>query len=314
MEVGIFTMYEDYMAEPDDFEEYYDTKVKKEGGRKTLWVPVVTNEDTVPEHDETFAVVFWDGDVFQGCVVTILDDAPEIIGVEIISEPVDGYAYRASESIDFTMNFDAEVDGDGDGELMLAIFIGDGDDSTWRGAEHHGGSGSRQPVFRYRAQTEDLDLDGVSAAEVADDRTAEYGFSGNIFTKGTDIPVDYNHDGVAGDSRQKVGGRPYVQSADIISSPSDGWDAYRANETIEVSMTFDTDVVVDGDVTVDLPGCWTTTGMRPRGRRVTSVALVPIRSYSATPSARAIWTRRASESSWAPYWTGRRAALMGQAP
>ena len=46
--------------------------------------------------------------------------------------------------------------------------------------------------------------------------------------------------------------RPYVQSVKIISSPPDGWDAYRANQTIEVSMTFDTDVVVEGDVSVDL--------------------------------------------------------------
>ena len=52
--------------------------------------------------------------------------------------------------------------------------------------------------------------------------------------------------------RQKVDGHPYVQTARITSSPPDGWEAYRANQIIEVSLTFDTDVVVEGDVSIDL--------------------------------------------------------------
>ena len=110
----------------------------------------------MPEHDETFGIGFWDGDDLRGCVVTILDDdAPEITGVQIISEPVDGYAYRAGDSIDFTVDLDAEVEVEC--TPLLAIFIGDGDDSTWRGATYHSGSGSRQLVFRYQVRTEDLD-------------------------------------------------------------------------------------------------------------------------------------------------------------
>ena len=251
VEVTFYTIHEDYTAEPDDFQEYHGFTVEKKGGKKTLWGPIVTNEDTLPEHDETFVIGFWDGDAFQGCVVTILDDdAPEITGAQIISEPVDGYAYRAGDGIDFTVDLDAEVEG----TPLLAIFIGDGDDSTWRGAEYHSGSGSGQLVFRYRVQREDLDTDGVSvsAAAVADDRTPAYGFSGNIFAKGTDVPIDYARDGFKGNLRQKVDGRPYVQSAEITSSPSNGWDAYHANETIEVLLTFDTDVVEEGEVTVDL--------------------------------------------------------------
>ena len=248
-----YTQHENFSAGPDDFQEYYGCKVEKKGGRKTLWAPIVTNEDTVSEHDETFGIGFWDGDDLRGCVVTILDDdAPEITGVQIISEPVDGYAYRAGDSIDFTVDLDAEVEVEC--TPLLAIFIGDGDDSTWRGATYHSGSGSRQLVFRYQVRTEDLDMDGISvgAAAVSDDRSPEYGFSGNIFVKDADVPIDYSHSGVKGDSRQKVDGRPYVLGAEIISSPSDGWNVYRANETIEVSMTFDTDVVVEGVVTVDI--------------------------------------------------------------
>ena len=69
---------------------------------------------------------------------------------------------------------------------------------------------------------------------------------------GTDVPIDYSHSGVEAHWHQKVDGRPYVQSAQVTSSPPDGWDAYRANQTIEVSLAFDTDVVVEGNATIDL--------------------------------------------------------------
>ena len=103
-------------------------------------------------------------------------------------------------------------------------------------------------------QPADFDEDGVSvgADAVSDDREAACGFSGNIYAEGTDVPINYTHPGVNGVWRQKVDGRPYVQSSRVTSSPPEGWSAYRANQTIEVSLTFDTDVVVAGDVTIDL--------------------------------------------------------------
>ena len=248
-----FTHHGHYTADPNDFEEYHGVKFESGSGDRTLWVPVVTKEDTIPEHDETFAIGFMNDGVWHQCVVTIEDDdAPEITGVDISSKPVDKYAYRAGDSIDVTLDLDAE--GEVEETPLLSLYIGDGDDSTWRGAEYHSGSGSRQLVFRYRVQTEDRDNDGISvgAAAVGEDGRPREGFSGSIYAKGTDVPIDYTHPGVKGDWRQKVDGRPYVQSVKIISSPPDGWDAYRANQTIEVSMTFDTDVVVEGDVSVDL--------------------------------------------------------------
>ena len=250
-----FTDHRYYTADSDDYEEYHGVTIESdsEGGDTTLWAPIVTKEDTLPEHDETFAMGFWDGGVWHECVVTIEDDdAPEIVNVSIGSYPVDGYAYRAGDSIDVTVNLDAKVDvAEG---AMLALFLGDENTSTWRGASYHSGSGSHSLVFRYRVKAEDMDTDGisVSAAAVSDDRSPAYGFSGNIYAQGTDVPIDYTHPGVEGGWRQKVDGRPYVKSAPITSSPPDGWQAYRANQTIEVSMTFDTDVVVEGDVSIDL--------------------------------------------------------------
>jgi hypothetical protein len=250
-----FTDHQYHTAGSDDYEEYHGFTVESgsSGGDSTLWAPIVTKEDTLPEHDETFEIGFWDGGVWHGCVVTIADDdAPEILNVSISSSPVDKYAYRAGDSIDVAVEMDAKVDvAEG---AMLALFLGDGAASTWRGAGYHSGSGSRSLVFRYIVKPEDFDMDGIAvgAAAVAGDRTAAYGFSGSIYAAGTDVPINYTHAGVEGGWRQKVDGRPYVQSAPITSSPGDGWEAYRANQVIEVSMTFDTDVVVEGDVTIDL--------------------------------------------------------------
>ncbi len=251
----IFTEHAYYTASSDDYEEYHGVLFESDssGGDTTLRIPIVTKEDTLPEHDETFAIVFWDGEAARGCVVTIEDDdAPEINHVAIISEPADRYAYRIGESIDIAVEMDAKVEVDG--TPQLALFLGNGGESTWRGATYHSGSGTRSLVFRYNVQPGDMDSDGISVGEaaVSEDRTPAYGFAGNIFAAGTDVPINYTHSGAQGDWRQKVDGRPYVQSTRITSSPSNGWEAYRANQLIEVTMTFDTDVVVEGDVSIDI--------------------------------------------------------------
>ncbi len=95
---------------------------------------------------------FWDGGVWHYCVVTIEDDdAPEILSVHISSSPVDRYAYRDADSIDIAVELDQKVDVDG--VPTVALFLGDQNDSTWRGAEYHSGPGTRPLVFRYAVQT-----------------------------------------------------------------------------------------------------------------------------------------------------------------
>ena len=186
-------------------------------------------------------------------MVTIEDeDTPRIDHVGISSTPVDGYAYPAGESIDVGVTLDGKVEVDG--TPLLALFLGDGNDSAWRGAEYYNGSGTRFLVFRYRVQPGGFDMDGLSVGSAAssDDGSAAYGFHGSIYAEGTDVPIEYDHSGVQGDWRQKVDGRPYVQRVWISSSLSNGWDAYRANEVIELSFTFDTQVVVEGDVSTGI--------------------------------------------------------------
>lgn len=172
-----FTDHQYYTASSDDYEEYHGKQIESGSGDKTLCAPIVTKEDTQPEHDETFAMGFWDGGAWHYCVVTIEDvDTPEILSVNISSSPVDRYAYRAGDSIDIAVDLNQKVNVDG--APLLARFLGDENDSTWRGAEYHSGSGTRSPVFRYEVQTEDFDADGicVGAAASNDDGSPAYGF------------------------------------------------------------------------------------------------------------------------------------------
>ena len=251
--VTVFTYNGDYTASGNDYYEYHGERIESRTGENSVWVPVGAYPDSEPEHDETFIIGFWIEGTWHGCVVTIEDDdTPVISGVEISSRPAEGFYYRSGESIDVTVNMDGKVEVDG--TPLLSLYMGDAGESAWRGAKYHSGSGSRFLVFRYVVEPGDLDTDGitVSGASSAEDGSPAYGFSGSIYANGTDVPIDYGHSGVQGDERQLVDGRPYVQSARITSSPSDGWEAYRANQTVEVALSFDMDVVVEGDVTAGL--------------------------------------------------------------
>ena len=184
------------------------------------------------------------------------DDAPEVSIVDISTSLTDDWAYRANDSIDVMVDLDSKVDVDG--TPLVSLYIGHEGDDRWRGARNHCGSGTGSLVFRYKVQPEDFDVDGigVGAAASADDGSPAYGFIENIYAAGTDVPINYNHDGLENVRGQNVDGRPHVQSARIISTPSDGWAAYRVNELDEISLNFNTDVVVEGDVFVEILLGW----------------------------------------------------------
>ena len=244
----VFTFRIGHTASSDDFTPYYGTRF--EPGDPTLWIPIETTEDARPEHDETFSIGFFSHGMLHECVVTLVDDdRPRIIGVDFASSPADGVAYRAGDAIDVAVRLDRNVEVEG--SPLLALDLGDSGSSTWRGAGYHRGSGSRDLVFRYLVQPEDLDLDGLGVA-AAEDRTPAYGFTGTINAAGTDVPIDYTHPGIAPSWHQKVDGRPYVRSSRVVSVPGAGQGVYRANEVIEVAFTFNTRVVVEGDVCVEL--------------------------------------------------------------
>ena len=246
----IYTFTTDHTASFHDFTPYLGTRFAP---GDPMWVPIITTEDTLPEHDETFSIGFLDGWDWHGCVVTIIDDdAPRIIGVDFVSRPGDRVAYRAGDNIDVAVTLDRNVEVEG--TPLLSLDLGESGSSTWRGARYLSGSGSRELVFRYLVQPADLDLDGLSvaAAATAEDGTPAYGFTGTINAAGTDVPIDFTHPGIGPRWHQKVDGRPYVRSTRIISAPEAGQGFYRANEVIEVAFTFNTRVVVEGDVCVEL--------------------------------------------------------------
>lgn len=240
-------------ANESDFAPFDGAKFKSKSGSTQVYVPVETNEDTFPEPNEVFAVGHWDAEQFHGCLITIVDDdMPEIARVEITSKPVTGLFYRYGESIDVTITLTQEVEVAG--TPQIALFVGGGEAATWRGAGYHSGSGSNRLTFRYRVQAGDIDHDGLSigAGATNEDRTPAYGFSGNIYAKGTKAPIDYAHDGIKNSSKHLIDGRPYVKSNAVISAIPDGWQAYRANQIIELAFHFNTAVVVEGNVTATM--------------------------------------------------------------
>ena len=249
---AIFTYSGSYTADGDDYDSFDGVWMYADDDSDSLWVPVTTKEDAKPEHDETFSIGWWDDGDWNGCVVTITDDdTAEITDVEISSKPFSRDTYHAGESIDVIVTFNGWVEVDG--SPLLSLHLSESDGSTWRGARYYSGSGTGRLIFRYQVQPADRDSDGISvvAAAVDDNRNPTYGFSGTINARGTDVPAHLTHSGLPSSTDHKVDGRPYGQSVRVISTPPDGWDAYRANQVVQFSMNFDIDVEVDGEVTMD---------------------------------------------------------------
>ncbi len=247
--VTVATHHDGHTASRGDFTPYYGLIVRGDGVTETHWVPVLTTEDSLIEHDETFEIGLFTVDGFRSCVITIEDDdAPAITEVAVTSIPLRGDVYRNGENIDVTLTFDQPVDVVGDASLTL--HFGDGVHHTPREARYIKGSGTRLLVFRYQVQPADRDPDGitVSSAEENEETGAIQGFSGIVYAQGTDIPVDYTHAGIERASNHKVDGSPRVEHVGVVSTPPDGWEAYRADQTIVIALDFDTDVEVEGEV------------------------------------------------------------------
>ena len=246
-----YAMIAGHTADYSDFVGYGRIRVDAMGVSNTLWVPVVTVQDTEPEHDETFEMGIPTYGGYYSCVITIVDDdAPAITGVDVTSTPARGDTYRSGENIDVRLTFDKAVDVAGDAWLTLRL--GDGDRYTPREARYLRGSGTRRLVFRYQVQPSDSDPDGITVSSTVHDDSPTPSVGGTLYARGTDVPADPTDAVLEPASNHKVDGRPYVKNVGIVSVPPDGWEAYRAGQTIEIALTFDTAVVVEGEVRLGL--------------------------------------------------------------
>ena len=249
--VKIVTNHSDYTAHRGDFVAYDGQTLTGDGGNDTVWVPVTTLEDTLPEYNETFSIGFRADGGWHGCVVRILDDdTPVVTDVQITSIPARGDIYLFGESVSVAVTFDQEVEVHG--SAVQALHVGGGD--SWRGAGYFHGSGTRTLTFMYRVQAIDRDTNGVtvSSAAVDTDRNPRHGFSGTIYAKGTDVLVEYSHSGLEDMSAHQIDGRPRITDGDILSDPPGGWEAYRVNQVVEAAMRFSTEVEVEGDVSLEM--------------------------------------------------------------
>ncbi|MDE0230970.1 MAG: hypothetical protein OXI56_07755 [bacterium] len=240
-----------HAADPSDYSPDHPVEVASDGVNRTLWVTVHARQDSKTEHDETFEVGIALHSGWFSCSITILDDdAPSITGVAITSDPARGDTYRNGEYIEVTLTFDQAVDVAGDASVTLHLAVGD--QTAPREASYLRGSGTRRLVFGYQVQPTDRDSDGIAVSPAIEDQESITGFTGTVYARGTTIPIDYTHAGIERAPSHKVDGRPYVKNVEVISTPQDGWEAYRADQTIEIALTFDMDVEVEGEVRLAL--------------------------------------------------------------
>ncbi len=162
---------------------------------------------------------------------------PAVSGQSITSTPASGDTYREGETIEVSLTFyiDVEVSG----TPTIRILVGDGTGNQ-RNATYSGGSGTDTLVFAYDVVPSDLDSNGVAImARVS----GGFESGGHVNQKGTTNRSRGRIPGLESQTSHKVDGRPYVTAVAVTSTPAQG-GVYRAEETIEVSLTFDQEVDV----------------------------------------------------------------------
>ena len=187
------------------------------------------------------------------------DTAPQVTRVSMLSSPAVGDTYGLNELIKIGMTFETEVTVNG--RPTLGIWIG----SRWYAARYESGSGSDCLIFVHRVKWEDEDSDGISVPGGYVDENGDYhgfGAGGSIVDAATGISVNRLFSGLSNDEGHKVDWRNTVKITDvaIVSKPNEG-DTYREGETLEVQLTYEEDMVVQGEVGVsiyvgDVDGSW----------------------------------------------------------
>lgn len=126
---------------------------------------VVTRQDNLIEGDETFTVRFSPVDNVvdrddpardEKCLITIVDDDPNITDLNVTSTPSHDDTYGPGETVEISATFSRNVEVDG--SPALGLWVG----GNWKAATYLRGSGSDTLVFGYTVEALDIDTDGIS--------------------------------------------------------------------------------------------------------------------------------------------------------
>ena len=239
-------------------EDYEDPAGRFQEGVNDVTGEFRTVEDRYSEKTETVTFRFvtdGTGPTGQGaqCTFSIIDDDDTgAYRIQIISSPADGETYRLGETIEIAMHFTSAVNVQGD--VLVGLRLGEG--SWFREAEYQRGTRTGTLVFSYTVQSGDLDLDGISVPP-----SNSFRGSGQITSRPgrrSTSPFNPRYRGLGDQAAHKVDGRTYATATEIVSIAANGV-TYRAGETIDIALTYNNPVEVEGNVLVNLrmgTGSW----------------------------------------------------------
>ncbi len=172
--------------------------------------------------------------------------APAVTSLSFDTRPRNRHTYGLGELIGVDVTFSKDVTVTGSPQLGLTI-----GNRTRQAVYDEGNSNSRTLFFRYDAQVNDRDTDGISIAANAIDLNG-----GTIMAKadGTTAAV-LTHRALADAANRKVDGRtvlvPEVSSISFNNAPLGG-DTYGLGEVIELAIAFNASVTVTGSTKLGL--------------------------------------------------------------
>ncbi len=171
------------------------------------------------------------------------DDAPSVTSTALVSTPAVGNTYGLHEMIEVGLTFDRAVKVQGN--VSIGMFIG----SRWYSAKFLDGSGTDCLIFGRRVEWDDRDDDGVSVpGGYVDDQGDYHGFMGrgSIVDAITGVKASRLFPGATGPGHQVDWSHSVkITDVSIISKPDTG-DTYRAGEALEIQLTYEEDIVVEG--------------------------------------------------------------------
>ena len=241
---------DDYVPQVGDSLRFsYDSELPANRTKRTFQ----TSEDNLVEGNETFTARFSpvdnvvdrnNPDRDDKCEITIIDDDPNITGVEVTSSPGRDNTYGLGETIEISATFSTAVDVNG--TPSLGFWVG----GTWRAANYLRGSGSNTLVFGYTVKSDDRDDNGISMDGGYQDTNGTWHNFVNhttVTAVGTDTVANRVYCGLGGQLGHKVndGLMPVGTGMEITSEPADG-EPYRYGENLDIALTLSAAVDVEG--------------------------------------------------------------------